>query len=406
MKIVMICEFFNEELEYQENLLAKYYIKNGHEVTVITSTFDSVFDYYEDRHDNRRPGRVFEYGGAKIIKLPFAYNIVNKLRAYTPIKKILEDERPDLIYLHDIMLNIPEAVAYVRKNPSCKMIMDYHADYSNSGKNWVSIKILHGVIRKWFLDQARPYLEKIFPIVPAGGVFLHEVYKVPKSDLELLPLGTDVDLGAEISARGAGPALREALGISPADFVIFTGGKLTALKKTEHLIEAVNLLGRSDVHLIVVGDVSADEQSYKELLLRAAAGSPNIHFRGWANKVQVYEHLDMADIAVFPASQSVLWQQAMGMGLPLIVSDRSDLAKGHQDVSYLNEHGNIIILDHTRPLAEQIRGHLADLIENRGQLAAMAQGAFRATDELLNWDKLILKTLRFNDPSLIEADGR
>src|SRR5215217_5113534 len=128
--------------------------------------------------------------------------------------------------------------------------------------------------------------------------------------------------------------------------------------------------------------------------------------RGWANKVQVYEHLDMADIAVFPASQSVLWQQAMGMGLPLIVSDRSDLAKGHQDVSYLNEHGNIIILDHTRPLAEQIRGHLADLIENRGQLAAMAQGAFRATDELLNWDKLILKTLRFNDPSLIEADGR
>lgn len=44
MKILMLCEFYNE-IWNQENLLVKYYRKHGHEVTVITSTYESVFDY-------------------------------------------------------------------------------------------------------------------------------------------------------------------------------------------------------------------------------------------------------------------------------------------------------------------------------------------------------------------------
>jgi 1,2-diacylglycerol 3-alpha-glucosyltransferase len=42
MKVVMLCEFYNEALDFQENLLVKYYGKHGHEVTVLTSTFESA----------------------------------------------------------------------------------------------------------------------------------------------------------------------------------------------------------------------------------------------------------------------------------------------------------------------------------------------------------------------------
>ena len=52
---------------------------------------------------------------------------------------------------------------------------------------------------------------------------------------------------------------------------------------------------------------------------------------GWLNQDDLNRHLAMADLAVFPASQSILWQQAIAMGLPLIVGDA-----GHQDISYLN----------------------------------------------------------------------
>ena len=94
----MLCEFYNETLEYQENLLVKYYRKYGHEVTVITSTYESVFDYYNNIHNNKLPKKIFYDYGAKIIKLPFKYNILGKIKKYTSIKSIVEEEKPDLLF--------------------------------------------------------------------------------------------------------------------------------------------------------------------------------------------------------------------------------------------------------------------------------------------------------------------
>ncbi len=84
MKILMLCDFYDESLEYQENLLVKYYRKHGHQVTVVTSTFDSVFDYYQDRHDPGKPARTYFDHGAKIVKLRYRYNLLNRLRASVP----------------------------------------------------------------------------------------------------------------------------------------------------------------------------------------------------------------------------------------------------------------------------------------------------------------------------------
>jgi len=295
MRIFMLCDFYNESLEYQENLLVKYYRKQGHEVTVVASTFHSVFDYYNDRHDNSQPMRMYEDQGARIIKLPYRFNILNRLRAYPRIDNIIEAEKPDLIYVHDIMLNLPECVRYVQNHPRCKMILDYHADYSNSGKSWLSLKFLHGVVRKRFLDQARPYLARIFPIVPASAIFLHEVYGVPYADMELLPLGADTDLGRQVRQQGARARLRATHGIGEHDCVIFTGGKLDPLKRTEELIDAVSAARSGNIYLIIVGEAGSNHQDYRQMLERRAAGAKNILFVGWQNAAGVYEHLDMSD---------------------------------------------------------------------------------------------------------------
>ena len=34
-----------------------------------------------------------------------------------------------------------------KKNTNCKMILDYHADYSNSAHGWLSLNILHKIIK-------------------------------------------------------------------------------------------------------------------------------------------------------------------------------------------------------------------------------------------------------------------
>src|SRR3546814_9175142 len=95
------------------------------------------------------------------------------------------------------------------------MIMDIHMDYSNSGKSFVALRILHGAIRRFFLDWARPHLDRIYPVVPVSFPFMREIYGVPDSEMELLPLGADMDLIEETQARCDRDALRAELGIGP-----------------------------------------------------------------------------------------------------------------------------------------------------------------------------------------------
>ena len=394
MKILMLCDFYNENLEYQENLLSKYYVKHGHQVTIVTSTFESVFDYYADRHDNRCPERHYDNGGTHIIKLRYRYNILNKLRAFTSITGILDATEPDLIFVHDIMLNLPECVRYMQRHPDCRMIMDYHADYSNSGKNALSLRVLHGICRKWFLDQARPYLSKIFPVVPASEKFLREVYHIPEQDMELLPLGADTDMAQAVQRSAAGLTLRSNLGIANDATVIFTGGKLAPAKRTELLILAATQLTQLALHIVVVGQASEEHAEYQQELQQLAASNPRVHMVGWLGKEDIYRCLDMADLAVFPASQSILWQQAIAMGLPLIVGNT-----GNQDISYLNLHQNIVILPSDEIRSGRIALAIEQIVSQPSRLAQMRAGAQRVAEEELNWDRLILRTLRFNSAS-------
>ncbi|WP_423708674.1 glycosyltransferase family 4 protein [Undibacterium sp. WLX3042] len=396
MKIFMLCEFYNENLEYQENLLVKYYRKHGHEVTVVTSTFESIFDYYNDKHDNSVPEKTYYDHGAKIIKLPYRYNLLNRLRAYKKLDQILKEEKPDLIYLHCIMLNLLECIDYLKRNPGCKMIMDYHADYSNSGKNFLSLKILHGVIRKYFLDRALPYLSKIFPIVPAGAKFLHEVYAVPYDKMDLLPLGADTDLGSAVREAGARRKLREKYQIGDDKIVIVSGGKLDPLKRTEELIDAVCKINNPNIYLIILGQASGVHAAYGAMLEEKASQNKNIKFVGWQNSVGVYEHFDMADFAVFPASQSILWQQAISMNLPLVVGEWSSFTNSRQEVSYLNEEGNILIINPQKNMQDELIEKINYLALNDGVRSDMREAAGRVTNKMLNWNNLINKTLAFN----------
>lgn len=398
MKILMICEFYDEALEYQENLLAKYYALNGHSVTIITSTIRSIQDYYHDRDPGKGAREVEHTAYARVIRLPFRYNFLHRIKIFEPIFSIIEEEQPDLLYFHDIIPNILEGVRYVKRHPECPMIMDYHADISNSGANWLSRRILHGVIRKAILDRARPHIKKIFPIVPAGIDFLRDYYGVRETEMELLPLGTDQEFAAQVLASDARVRVRSRLGIANDELVIFTGGKLTPLKRTEDLLTAVNELGDRTVHVIVAGAADSTLADYSAMIDRLTAGRANFHMVGWQDRAGIYDYMSAADLAVFPASQSVMWQQSIGMGLPLIVSEQNKNTRGVQHVGYLNRHENLIILDPNQSYVTQIAHHIRRLADDRAALDKMAGGARKTTAELLDYNLICAMTLQYCNP--------
>ena len=384
----MLCELYIENLEYQENLLVKYYRKYGHEVTVITSTYDNVFDYYNDKHDNTKPARIYEDHGAKIIKLPFKYNILGKIKKYTDISNIVEEFKPDLLYVHDIMPNMFEMLPYKKRNPHVKMIMDYHADYTNSANNWLSLHVLHKIIRKYlYMNPIKKHISKFYPIVPGSTKFLDEVYGIPQERMEVLPLGADVDLVAEIKQSNARNEIRKQLNIPTEDIVLFTGGKFAPLKQTELVLEAFNEIDDSKLHLIIVGDADENSQDYKNTLLNLAIGKKNIHFVGWQNNRGVYEHLAASDIAVFPASQSIIWQQALASHLPLIIGDFGD-----QSLDYINEFNAIKELSVDEIDRSHIRKSIEEFLESDNFIERKERAA-KTAKKYLDWNHLINKTL-------------
>lgn len=385
----MLCELYIENLEYQENLLVKYYRKHGHEVTVITSTYENVFDYYNNIHDNSKPKRIYYDHGAKIIKLPFKFNLLGKIKKYTDITDIVEDFKPDLLYIHDIMPNMFEMLRYKKKNPHVKMIMDYHCDYSNSANNWLSLSILHKIIRKrLYMDPIRKHISKFYPIVPGSTKFLNEVYQIPEEEMEVLPLGADIDRVKEIKASGKRREIRERLGITDENIVIFSGGKFTPAKKIDLLLQSFNDINDPNLHLIIVGDADQYNKEYKELMLTLSQGNPNIHYVGWLDNGGVYEHLSAADLAVFPASQSIVWQQAIASGLALIVGDT-----GEQSIEYLNEFNAITELKKDEINSENIKKSIEEIIYKKDELDNRKALAVKTASKYLDWDHLINKTL-------------
>lgn len=384
-KIVMLQDFFGFDYTYQENLLTKYYVELGHEVVLISSTYESVFDYIKDKYDKTKEKSVSEHLGAKIIRLPYSLNILHKLKKHAGVYEILEEEKPDLIYAHDIHLNLKEAVKYVKKHPECKIIMDYHADFSNSANGWISLNILHKILRKHILYKYIKYIKRIFPIIPASAYFLNKVYSVPYEDMKLLPLGCDYLKSLEVIQNTDQLAIRKKYGIDEDAFVIITGGKFDPLKQTEVLINAVEKINDSKIHLIVFGKASEENIEY-ENKLKGLVEKANIHFTGWLNNDSVLELMAVSDIAVYPASQSVIWQQSIGMHLPLILGDL-----GGQEPEYLNLHNNIIALKMDEITSENIENHIINLKNNPDLLQEMKDGAKKVASEYLDY-RIICKT--------------
>lgn len=386
MKILIMCDLFDENIGSQENILAKYFRKHGHQVTILTSTYESVFDFIANRHDATKPGKTYYIDDLKVVRAPFRMNILHKLRSYRGVNKTIEETAPDMIFMLDIMPDMIEVVRYKKRHPHVRFVMDYHADYSNSGKNWLSIKILHGILRKSILYYGLPYLDGIYPVTPGSGDFLKEVYGIGWDRMTLLPLGADMDNGIEIARRQEGRALRRELGIAPEAKVIFSGGKFAKLKRTELLIEAVRRLPHQPIELVIVGAANIGEEEYAAMLREVAGDDPRIHFVGWLDNAGLFRFMDMADLAVFPASQSSLWVQAVSMGLPLVVGNF-----GAQDTSYMNAHGNIIELPPDEIRADRLAEIIEELVSDPARLASMAAGARQTFKEVLDWDTLVGK---------------
>ena len=330
MKIVHIalCGPFTEGWTYQENLLSKYHKKMGFDVTIITS----CWKYNNDGKLVCALPQTYIYHGIKIIRIKTLKGTIDsKFKKYDNFIHILEDENPDVLFIHGCQFIDIKQICYYLKKTQIVTFVDNHCDFSNSGRNFLSKYILHRVIWRRYAKMIEPFVKKFYGVLPARVDFLITEYHLPKEKTKLLLMGGDDELVEKSALERNKNAIRNSFSIKEDDFLIVTGGKFDKFKKQVLiLMESIKRINNNSIKLIVFGSVDNDFRSEFNQLI----DNKLIFYAGWVNPEMTYDYFSAADLVVFPGRHSVFWEQVASQGIPMIL-------KFWEKTNHLDNGGNI-----------------------------------------------------------------
>lgn len=372
MKIVHLClgNFFIDNYSYQENMLSKYHVLMGHDVTVIASTF--TFDENGKGASHHGYSEYDNNDGCHVVRLPYKKpERYNKLfRHFQRFEEILVRENPDVIFSHNVSFGDTAIVArYLKSHPSVKLFADNHADYVNSAHNILSKHILHPVIWRYYAHIMSPYMTKCFGVTPMRCRFIEQMYHINSDIVEFLPLGVD-DESIPRNRDEVRQQIRRELGVGNAEKMIFTGGKIDRLKNTHVLVAALKRLEKSDYHLVICGVITPEIEWLKNELFDL----PNVHYLGWCDAKRVMDCMVASDMACFPGTHSTLWEQSVGVGLPLV-------CKRWAEMEHVNVNGNCLLIDGQDEL--ELANSVVEVLENLskyGQRSKNAASSFKYSE--------------------------
>lgn len=320
MKILHVClaNFYIDNYSYQENLLPKYHKKMGYEVEILAS-LDSFNEKGEPSYTEASSIYTNEYG-IKVTRIPYKFNnkIGKKLKIFPSIKFKLEEFDPNIIFIHGCQFfNAREIVKYCKKK-KVRIIVDNHADFSNSARNWFSKNILHKFLWRKKAQILNSVTESFFGVLPARVDFLKNIYALPDEKCKLLVMGGDDDFIDKCSYSESRKKLCERFPVESSDFLIITAGKIDKAKlETFNLIEAIKRINNSKVKLIIFGSVTSEleQRFYSEI------DNERVIYGGWMENSESYTYFKGSDLAVFPGRHSVYWEQVASVGKPLITKE-------------------------------------------------------------------------------------
>lgn len=320
MKVIHFCLscFYIDGFAYQENKLAAQHVADGHEVTVVAST--EVFNA-ERQLDYTSPGEYMGTDGARVIRLPYRsglpHRVAKKVRSYPGVGRILDELQPDVIVFHGLCAwELVTVARYVRKNPQVRLYADCHEDFNNSARNFLSEWLLHRLFYRQVLSWSRGHISSVLCVSTESIEFAHEVYGVPRSQLEYFPLGGEIpDDDTYAHTRRS---VRSEFGWSDSDRVFLQSGKIDQAKRLDRTLEALSRHRDPHIRLVIAGHLMPDVRASLEPIIRADA---RVTFLEWVTPERLQQLLCAADVYVQPGSQSATMQMALCCRRPVIVDD-------------------------------------------------------------------------------------
>lgn len=371
---------YNDYWGYQENLLPKYHVKMGHEVTLITSTLT----FKDGKLSDAECGDYKLNDGTRVIRLKkknYFHRIITSLNDRICIYSLLQEIKPDFIFFHGLIsTTIFDVIKYKKKiNPNCTIVQDSHLDYYNYPYTGDGLrdKIIRGYYRL-LNKKSLHYVERIYGVTPWRKEFCENFFNIPPKKTDVLIMGADdenIDFAHKEHIR---ERIRAEYNIAETDFLIASGGKID---RSKNFLELMSACGRlPDTRLLLFGNVDESIGEEFNALLEKYSNMTHI---GWLDADKVYDYFLASDLVVFPGTHSVLWEQACACKIPCVF-------KRWDGTEHVDNGGNSAFLDDVSE--EAVYEKIKSLIftDEYGAMKEVAQS--NATDVYL-YSKIAEKSL-------------
>lgn len=303
--VVSFLEWFN-----QENL---QYLKQecGCQVHIACN-----FGYMQDTDEDRtlRFIRRLEEAGFVLHDLPFARSPFSgeNLGVYRQLKKLLEQERFDLIHCHTPTASMLTRIAAVKSRRQGSRVMytchGFHFHNAAPKKNWLLYYPVERFLSRFCDDlvtinqedyrRAKTFHCKNVRYIPGVGV-----------DVEAIR-ALEVDVAEK----------RRAIGVPEEALLMISAGELIPRKNHAVILRAMAMLGREDLYYAIAGKGPLLEELRQ--LSRELGIADRVRFLGF--RTDVFELYRAADFSAFPSRIEGLGLagiEAMAAGLPLVSSN-------------------------------------------------------------------------------------
>ena len=361
---VVIACFYKNGFGYQENILPAKHKELGYDVEIITYNQGGDASYQGGDtspvtyiNPDGISVHVLEKNKSFLRRIPYLNMKINLTKG---LYEKLSEIKPDIIFVHGISAydNL-EVVKYKRFHPSVRLYADNHSDYYNAPLNTFKQKIFRKLVGRQIGRALGKYSEMIWGVTPWRVKYQEEVYGVQPTKSSLLVMGGDERKINWKNRTEIRERIRNRLSIPEGAFVLITGGKIGKAKNIHLLVDAFNQLNRKNVFLIIFCRYEDDMKEMEAIYNQ----NDKILNLGWINPIEAYDYFLASDLAVFPGTHSVLWEQVCATGLPALFKDW-DGGFAHVDVG-----GNCILLKDIT--IESLRKIISNLLDNDTILEGM-----------------------------------
>lgn len=327
LKIAVVSAFYSEGMGYTENCLSKALASLGHEIHLVTSTFNVYGN--EPLYDQTYRGFLGPRQVASGTQIVDGYTVhrlgASLIAGYVSLHGLQQRIRelaPDIVHSIEIASLPTFALAIQKPLAGFKLFCDTHQTMSSmkpymtrSGAWWR--KMIYRMTRTIPTSLASLAVEKCYAVTPDCGEVAVRFYGVPRSKIKLLSLGTDTDVFHPAESeqdRVSRSALRHSLGFGDDDLVCIYTGRFSDEKNPLLLAQAIDALSTNGGHFkgLFIGDGAQRE---------AIAQCRNTTIVSFMTHQSLAGHYRAADIAVWPRMESMSMLDAASSGLPVVVSD-------------------------------------------------------------------------------------